>query len=215
MCLIQGRDLNDRRFVFFEPVPGGHGGRPNEDGVSATVCFHEGDTPDVPVEVQESTIPILVEESALDIDSAGAGLHRGGLGYRRTFRLLSASASMQINVDRHECLPWGLNGGLPGQPNRAYIQKDGGAGWELVLKRDDIRLSSDARVRLFGGGGGGWGDPLDREASRVVADIRDGYVSADAARRDYGVVIDAAGDSIDSATESERARMRRGAEADR
>ena len=108
MCLIQGRDLNNRRFVFFEPVPGGHGGRPHEDGVSATVCFHEGDTPDVPVELQELTIPILVEESALDTDSAGAGLHRGGLGYRRTFRLLSASASMQINVDRHECLPWGL-----------------------------------------------------------------------------------------------------------
>ena len=61
---------------------------------------------------------------------------------------------MQINVDRHECLPWGLNGGSPGQPNRAYIQKESGADWELVLKRDDIRLSSDARVRLFGGGGG-------------------------------------------------------------
>ncbi|MGA8417585.1 MAG: hydantoinase B/oxoprolinase family protein [Candidatus Dormiibacterota bacterium] len=211
MCLIQGRDLNNRRFVFFEPVPGGHGGRPHEDGVSATVCFHEGDTPDVPVELQESTIPILVEESALDTDSAGAGLHRGGLGYRRTFRLLSASASMQINVDRHECLPWGLNGGLPGRPNRAYIQADPGADWELVLKRDDIRLSSNARVQLFGGGGGGWGDPLDRDASRVVADVRDGYVSADAAWRDYGVLIDELGRVVDASGETGRsgARMRR------
>jgi N-methylhydantoinase B len=208
MCLIQGRDLNDRRFVFFEPVPGGHGGRPHEDGVSSTVCFHEGDTPDVPVEVQESTIPILVEESALDMDSAGPGLHRGGLGYRRTFRLLSASASMQINVDRHECLPWGLNGGLPGQPNRAFIQAAPDADWELVLKRDDIRLDSNARVRLFGGGGGGWGDPLAREPSRVAADVRDGYVSADAAKHEYGVVIDASGRAASAATEIERASAR-------
>jgi N-methylhydantoinase B len=216
MCLIQGRDLNDRRFVFFEPVPGGHGGRPHEDGVSATVCFHEGDTPDVPVEVQESTIPILVEESALDIDSAGAGLHRGGLGYRRTFRLLSASASMQINVDRHECLPWGLNGGLAGRPNRAFIQAEPGADWELVLKRDDMRLSSDARVRLFGGGGGGWGDPLDRDPSRVVDDLRDGYISGEAARRDYGVVVDASGSAALAETERTRAdtRARRHEEGD-
>jgi N-methylhydantoinase B len=206
MCLIDGHDVNDRRFVFFEPVPGGHGGRPHEDGVSATVCFHEGDTPDVPVEIQETSIPILVEESTLDADSAGAGLHRGGLGYRRTFRLLSASASMQLNVDRHECLPWGLNGGLPGLPNRAFIQREPGAEWELVLKRDDIRLNSNARVRLFGGGGGGWGDPLKRDPSRVLSDVTDGYVGVSAAERDYGVVVDSAGTVAQSATERERDR---------
>lgn len=189
MCLINGRDIDDRRFVFFEPVPGGHGGRPHEDGVSATVCFHEGDTPDVPVEVQEQTLPILVEESALDPDSAGAGLNRGGLGYRRVFRLLSPSASMQINVDRHLCVPWGLAGGLPGLPNRAFIQANPSSEWELVLKRDGIHLDSGARVLLAGGGGGGWGDPRLREPERVAADVVDGYVSPEVAERDYGVVI--------------------------
>ena len=154
MCLISGEDLRGRRFVFFEPVPGGHGGRPHEDGVSATVCFHEGDTPDVPAEVQEAMLPILIEESTLDRDSAGAGLHRGGLGYKRVFRLLSQSASMQINVDRYQCRPWGLHGGLAAQPNRAYIQADSDAEWELVLKRDEIRVGTGARVQLIGGGGG-------------------------------------------------------------
>lgn len=192
MCLINGYDLQGRRFVFFEPVPGGHGGRPHEDGVSATVCFHEGDTPDVPVEIQEQTLPILVEESALDPDSAGAGLHRGGLGYRRVFRLLSESASMQINVDRHRCVPWGLFGGRPGKSNQAYIQREPEGEWELVLKQDGIRLGPGARVLLIGGGGGGWGEPRRREAEAVAADLADGYITAEGAQRDYGLTAEAA-----------------------
>jgi len=191
MCLINGYDLNGRRFVFFEPVPGGHGGRPTEDGVSATVCFHEGDTPDVPVEIQEAILPVLVEESALDQDSAGPGLHRGGLGYRRSFRLLSTRASMQLNVDRHWCPPWGLRGGLEARPNSAYIEAQAGGERELVLKRDGIRLEPGARVILAGGGGGGWGDPLERPPEAVLRDVVAGYVSAEAAERDYGVAVDA------------------------
>ena len=76
--------------VFFEPVPGGHGGRPHEDGVSATVCFHEGDTPDVPVEVQKSTIPILVEESA----AQRGGACRRGTPSRRTRLQANISAAL-------------------------------------------------------------------------------------------------------------------------
>ena len=192
MCLINGYDNRGRRFVFFEPVPGGHGGRPHEDGVSATVCFHEGDTPDVPVEIQEAILPVLVEESTLDQDSAGPGLHRGGLGYRRTFRLLSPRASMQLNVDRHWCAPWGLRGGLAARPNSAYIEAQAGGERELVLKRDDIRLEPGARVILAGGGGGGWGDPLERAPEAVLRDVLAGYVGAEAAERDYGVRVDVA-----------------------
>lgn len=210
MCLINGYDRSGRRFVFFEPVPGGHGGRPHEDGVSATVCFHEGDTPDVPVEVQEATLPILVEESSLDADSAGAGLHRGGLGYSRSFRLLSSEASMQLNIDRHDCLPWGLHGGRAGAPNRAFIQSEPGADWEMVLKRDAIHLDSRSRVRLFGGGGGGWGDPLQRDADAVSADVRAGYVSAGAALRDYGVVVDDSTGVVDRAATARERLARRG-----
>jgi N-methylhydantoinase B len=190
MCLINGYDLNGKRFVFFEPVPGGHGGRPTEDGVSATVCFHEGDTPDVPVEIQEAILPVFVEESALDQDSAGPGLHRGGLGYRRTFRLMSQQASMQLNVDRHNCLPWGLHGGGAARPNSAYIVPADGGEPELVLKRDGIRLEPGSRVVMRGGGGGGWGDPLERPPEVVMRDVVAGYVSREAAVRDYGVEVD-------------------------
>jgi N-methylhydantoinase B len=190
MCLINGYDLQGRRFVFFEPVPGGHGGRPTEDGVSATVCFHEGDTPDVPVEIQEAILPVFVEESALDEDSAGPGLHRGGLGYRRTFRLLSRTASMQLNVDRHHGPPWGLRGGGEARPNRAYLVRADGSEPELVLKRDGLRVEAGDRVVLCGGGGGGWGDALERAPEKVLADVVAGYVSVAAAERDYGVTVD-------------------------
>lgn len=203
MCLINGVDLKGERFVFFEPVPGGHGGRPHEDGVGATVAFHEGDTPDVPVEVQEATLPVLIEESSFDPDSAGAGKHRGGLGYRRVLRLVSETASAQLNVDRYECKPWGLNGGAEGKPNRAYIQRSADAEPELVLKRDGIRLSSDARIVICGGGGGGWGDPLERDPQEVLQDVLAGYVSRDAAKSQYGVAID--GDAVDA---EETSRLR-------
>jgi N-methylhydantoinase B len=196
MCLISGYDRKGRRFVFFEPVPGGHGGRPHEDGASAIVCFHEGDTPDVPVEVQESTMPILVEESALDCGSAGAGKFRGGLGYRRTFKLLSPSATVQLNVDRNACVPWGLHGGTAALPNRSYIQASPDAEWELVLKRDGIKLGPGARVQLIGGGGGGWGDPTDRDREAVQRDVLAGYISASAADESYGLSADEVDEEI-------------------
>ncbi|HEY2715071.1 MAG TPA: hydantoinase B/oxoprolinase family protein [Solirubrobacterales bacterium] len=213
MCLINGTDRKGERFVFFEPVPGGHGGRPHEDGVGATVAFHEGDTPDVPVEVQEATLPVLIEESAFDQDSAGAGKHRGGLGYKRVLRLLSESASAQLNVDRHECAPWGLYGGGEGKPNRAFIQREAGGEWELVLKRDGVKLSSDARIMICGGGGGGWGDPLERDSDEVLADVRAGYISTTAASELYGVAIEA--DAVDAEATVALRRSRGGGEEGR
>ncbi|MBI4192446.1 MAG: hydantoinase B/oxoprolinase family protein [Betaproteobacteria bacterium] len=208
MCLINGYDRQGRRFVYFEPVPGGHGGRPNEDGASTTVGLHEGDTPDVPVEVQEMLFPILVEESSIDPDSGGPGLYRGGLGYRRVFRLLSDTITIQLDVDRHFCEPWGLFGGKPGKPNRAYLQDREGGEWKLVLKEDGLRVGPGARIMLLGGGGGGWGDPLERDPAQVSRDVRAGYISLASAVDDYGVEIDPQTMSVDNrATLGRRARL--------
>lgn len=189
MCLINGIDRAGRRFVIFDPIPGGHGGRSFEDGPSATVCFHEGDTPDIPVEVQELMFPILVQESALDADSGGAGRYRGGLGYRRIFRMLSEASQVQLNIDRYGCLPWGLAGGRPGAPNRAFLREGSQAEWQLVLKQDGIAAGPEVEIMVCGGGGGGWGDPLDRDAEAVLADVLEERVSRASAERDYGVLI--------------------------
>jgi len=75
-------------------------------------------------------------------------------------------------------------------PNRAFIQRDAGAEWELVLKQDGIQLEPGARVMLVGGGGGGWGDPLDRDLDAIAEDLVDGYVTSAAAGRDYNVEVD-------------------------
>jgi N-methylhydantoinase B len=207
MCLINGFDRAGNRFVVFDPIPGGHGGRPHEDGASATVCFHEGDTPDIPVEVQELMLPILVRESALDPDSCGAGLHRGGLGYRRIFTVLGETSRVQLNVDRHRCLPWGLFGGKPGKPNRAFVRSGDQAEWRLTLKADEIALGPHDEVLVCGGGGGGWGDPLERSPETVLDDIREERISVAAAEADYGVVL--AGARVDvEATTGLRARLR-------
>jgi N-methylhydantoinase B len=189
MCLINGVDRAGRRFVIFDPIPGGHGGRPYEDGPSATVCFHEGDTPDIPVEVQELMFPILIQESTLDEGSGGAGRYRGGLGYRRVFRMLGDASQVQLNIDRNGCLPWGLGGGLPGAPNRAYLRLGPGADWQLALKRDGVSAGPDTEIMVCGGGGGGWGDPLDRDVEAVLVDVVEERVSRASAERDYGVVI--------------------------
>ena len=186
-------------------------GRPHEDGVSATVCFHEGDTPDVPVEIQESMLPILVEESALDTDSAGAGRFRGGLGYRR---VVSAAVRLEPDANQHRSprVPaLGTRRRSPGRPNSAYIQEGASAEWELVLKRDGVSAGPEIEIMVCGGGGGGWGDPLDREAEAVLADVVEERISPASAERDYGVVI--AGFAIDlAATEELRARRREAAE---
>jgi N-methylhydantoinase B len=193
MCLINGIDRAGRRFVIFDPIPGGHGGRSYEDGPSATVCFHEGDTPDIPVEVQELMFPIVVKESALDNDSSGAGRFRGGLGYKRVVEMLGEGSQVQLNIDRYGCLPWGLDGGLPGAPNRAFLKAAPDAEWELVLKRDGIVAGPGVEIMVCGGGGGGWGDPLDRDPAAVLADIVEERVSPEVAELDYGVVVTEAG----------------------
>jgi N-methylhydantoinase B len=210
MCLINGIDRAGRRFVIFDPIPGGHGARPFEDGPSATVCFHEGDTPDIPVEVQELMFPILVEESTLDEDSGGAGRYRGGLGYRRVFRMMGEASQVQLNIDRNGCLPWGLGGGLPGAPNRAFLRDAPDAEWQLALKRDGVSAGPGVEIMVCGGGGGGWGDPLEREPDAVLADVAEERISATSAERDYGVVV--AGSAIDlAATDELRARRREAA----
>ena len=91
---------------------------------------------------------------------------------------------------RHIVSPWGLHGGLPGKPNRAFLQTEPGGEWELALKRDGIRLEPGHRVMLVGGGGGGWGEPASRSVDSILADVLAGYVGKEAALRDYSVSVD-------------------------
>ncbi len=174
----------------FGPLGGGWGAKRGEDGVSATVCINDGDTHNSPSEQVEAKFPLVVERYALVPDSGGAGRFRGGLGVERVVRVLT-TATVNTQIDRAHCRPWGLEGGLPGTGNQVALRR--GGEWKADFPNAKLLvagLEAGDAFRLRSGGGGGHGSPLERPLDDVVNDVRQGYVSIEAARDLYGVVVD-------------------------
>jgi N-methylhydantoinase B len=165
---------------------GGWGGRPHEDGESASVSICQGDVRSAPIELQEIQYPFLIERFALRADSGGAGEHRGGLGVELSYRALQACVA-NVNCDRTKDPPWGLHGGKPGAINEAELVRNDGSAQKL-LKATGVALAAGDRLTFRTAGGGGWGDPHERDHSDIARDVAAGYVSPDAARRDYDYV---------------------------
>jgi N-methylhydantoinase B len=163
---------------------GGWGGRPREDGESASVSICQGDVRNAPVELQEMQYPFLIERFALRQDSGGAGRHRGGLGVELTYRALG-KALTNVNCERTKDPPWGLNGGRPGAVNEAVLVRRDGTEHRL-LKATSVPMEQGDRLIFRTAGGGGWGPPHQREHSQIADDVAKGYVSIGEARREYG-----------------------------
>ena len=210
--------INPRAQEFFianfGPLGGGWGAKHNEDGVSATVCINDGDTHNGPNEQAEAKFPLVVESYALVPDSGGAGRHRGGLGVERVVRART-NLTMNTQIERAHCRPWGLDGGLDGTGNSVALRL--GGAWKTDFPNAKVlvaQLKPGDAFRVRSGGGGGYGSPFERPVAEVQADVRQGYVSAAAAADLYGVVIDP--DTLEPdlvATERLRA-SRRSARAD-
>jgi len=206
--------INPRTSEFFianwGPLGGGWGAKRSEDGVSATVCMNDGDTHNSPIEQAEAKYPVLVEHYQLAQDSGGAGRHRGGLGIDRVVR---ARSPMTVNtqVDRSHCRPWGLDGGREGAGNKVAIRL--GTKWKDDFPNAKVlvaHLKGGDAYRMRSGGGGGYGDPRTRPVAAVAEDVRQGYVSAQAARAEYGVVVDPVSFAVDEKA-TQRLRGRRAA----
>jgi N-methylhydantoinase B len=179
------------------PVGGGWGAKAREDGVSVTVCINDGDTHNSPCEQVEAKYPLLVERYALRSDSSGAGKTRGGLGAEMVLQAL-APISLNTTIERAHCAPWGLAGGLSGSGNAVSVRLNGE--WKHDLpnaKLMNLRLTRGDCFMLASGGGGGFGDPYEREPERIAHDVHEGYITAAAAVRDYGAVIDPATGEVD------------------
>lgn len=211
------RGAHVRAFMFYDWVPGGWGGRNGKDGTNAmNACFGTGMLSQ-PVEGQERGNPILTTEFEILIDSGGPGQFRGGAGVRKGGVLgESENAVISYICDRERSVVWGTNGGLPSIPHGLQIRRAGTDqdSWYGSLL-SDVPLCSGDQFSRPSAGGGGYGDPLNRDPEMVVEDVADGYVSVSRAAKDYGVVI-AVGDielceyAIDSVeTEKLRAHMRR------
>jgi N-methylhydantoinase B len=190
-------------YLMREVLGGGSGGRYYADGEDTIHVVP--DSRNIPVEFAEARWPFLVERLGLAVDSGGPGEFRGGLGYDKHIRMLRDAHYMSI-ADRSILSCWGVNGGRAGQPFRVEIE---GRAMEGLVDDHPVRAGEVIRIRTTGGGG--WGDPLNRPPEKVAADVRDGKVSAQGARDDYGVVLRPGETEADpEATAGLRARMRAG-----
>jgi N-methylhydantoinase B len=169
---------------------GGWGALHDRDGQNATFCINDGDTHNTPVEAAEGKGPIFISFRELRRDSGGAGTFRGGLGVAQEVRML-APGSVLSAMERTLCAPWGLHGGKDALANRFSIVRKDCSLQRLPTGKTigHITLEVDDGFLVEVGGGGGFWNPLERDPERVLADVRSGYVSLEAARRDYGVVI--------------------------
>jgi N-methylhydantoinase B/oxoprolinase/acetone carboxylase alpha subunit len=187
-------------YSFWEGPPGGWGGRATKDGWNAT--WHLlGNCRDTPIEVMEVLYPIRVVRSELRRDSGGPGKFRGGLGLIREYEFVDHSPlSVYIGGDRSKAGPPGVLGGKRGAPFRAtLITKDGKEEVVAGMREDGTwvmnirtlwRIPPNSRIRLEEAGGGGYGNPLERDPELVLKDVINGYISLEAAKNEYGVVID-------------------------
>ncbi|HXV84168.1 MAG TPA: hydantoinase B/oxoprolinase family protein [Candidatus Binatia bacterium] len=193
LCTVNphGFDAETGRF-FWSHIGhpgGGWGAKHDEDGMNATVCLNDGDTHNAPVEATEAKNPIIVEHRALRPDSGGAGKFRGGLGVSNEV-CMRRPATIHAHVERTICAPWGLHGGKDALANRIFItREDGEVKRFLTGKINPTEIDKGDSFTIETAGGGGFWSPLERPAERVLADVRSGYVTLAAARRDYDVVI--------------------------
>jgi N-methylhydantoinase B len=186
-CSFYGYRADDgRRFLLMNIFGGGWGGRPGGDGEDAAVSICQGDVRNAPVEVQETNYPFIVECHALRPDSGGAGEHRGGLGIEIRYRCLQRT-TVNINLERTLDAPWGVRGGHAGAVNKAFIRRTDGTE-EAAFKATNVPLEAGDTVSFLTAGGGGYGDPRRRDRAAVAEDLAQGFVSAEAAERDYGYV---------------------------
>ena len=221
-----GGDLGDPGFFGKEPYTGrqiwhqtnagvGWGARKDKDGINTTQHISMCTVRNIPVEIVEQRLPVMVDRAGFRQDSGGAGKFRGGLGSVRDYRFLGPFGALTI-VKKSRTPSWGLDGGEPGPKNLSILkpdtsQSDWKSHWEqdIIAYADNGHLYEDKEpnyiycgmfrgefrkgdvISYLADGGGGYGNPYERDPETVRQDVIDGYVSRKAAGRDYGVVLTA------------------------
>lgn len=172
-----------RPFVLVDMINGAWGARANKDGIEG-ITNPSQNMSNLPIETLEARYPVEIEEYSLREDSGGPGRYRGGLGLIRQYRLLADTAILQLRADRHEHPPYGLFGGGPAASSRNLIKEDGD--WRLLPAKVTLDIKRGTVVRHEQAGGGGCGNPQLRQREAIQADLRDGKISPERARADYG-----------------------------
>ncbi|MEM1161789.1 MAG: hydantoinase B/oxoprolinase family protein [Pseudomonadota bacterium] len=190
--------------LFADHVTGGGAAHAGGDGADGHL--RDG----IAAEDMETDAPILIESLRPVHGSAGAGRSRGGAGVEKVYRVLE-TGHVSIHDDRQASHPFGVNGGRAGGRSQKWIERADGGREALPAKLEGLAVQPGDRIIFRTAGGGGYGDPHDRDPAQVQADVAAGIVTPDEAARDYGVMIDAATGQIDpGATADLRGGARRG-----
>jgi N-methylhydantoinase B len=191
-----GRDEAGRWFQLFQIGFGGIPGRPLGDGPDGHSLWPN--FTNVPNEFLERYFPLRIERYETVPDSGGAGLHRGGNGILMSYRFLRPGL-IAIHDDRWFTHPWGVNGGQPGARARKILERADGSQTIVGNKREDIPVNAGDVLHFITWGGGGWGDPLQRDPALVGKEIVQGLVTPEGAKA-YGVVANEDGIVDEAAT---------------
>nr|WP_281406773.1 hydantoinase B/oxoprolinase family protein [Aminobacter sp. MDW-2] len=199
---LAGRDPDGREFVHFSPYAGGWGGRARNDGNSAMVSLLSGDNYNVPCEVMETRFPsLLAERYALREGSAGAGRHRGGWGVDYDYRAL-VPLELSVALDHYNFPPAGLFGGHDGEGSALVL--DSGGEERILHQAAGVVVPAGTVISHRTAGGGGYGNPLERDAEAVAIDVRDELLTPSQAIEIYGVAFGPDGELDRTATEQLR-----------
>ncbi len=176
---------------------GGHAGGDGEDGI---MHLSEPGCRNIPIEILETKAPWIIENYYLRRDSAGAGKYRGGVGVTRTYRFLHPSTTLTL-VKKTKSAPWGMAGGMDAEVGHVIVWP--GTDRQEITGAIHYPMDAEDVICNNSGGGGGWGDPRERDVGLVLEDVINDLVSLESARRDYGVAIDPETMSIDEAATAE------------
>jgi N-methylhydantoinase B len=192
-CYVGGPDpRTGETFIFYEYPAGGTGGFDGGDGSNTVRTWTESDMTTLqPIEAIEQLYPVRVEATVLREDSGGPGRWRGGLGLTRAVRILAPSTRLSVLAERAVLPPFGVCGGGAGATNRFWLRRDGQPIQPSPLpgKVSAFPVEHGDVLMMESSGGGGFGDPLERDPARVAADLAEGYVTPAAAEAVYGVVL--------------------------
>lgn len=205
-----GVDSDGNQFQMLEILYGGIPARPGGDGLDGHSWWPLFRT--VPAEYQEAYYPLTIDEYSARADTGGAGRHRGGHGIRKVYTF-EEDGAVTFQDDRAHTYPWGVDGGTHGGTSEKKLIRVDGSEEELPSKAENVPVQAGDKLVFSTAGGGGLGDPLERDSGLVEQEVRRGLVSVDAAESEYGVVLVGDGTVDEAATETKREELRRNRDA--
>ncbi len=204
LYMLRSLDLKTGDYTLcIEGMAVGFGARPFADGIDGVYYVAQKN---YPIEFAEMEFGMRVERYAMHRDSGGPGTYRGGCGVVRDIRVTADEGILGSRLENVLYPAWGVNGGHSGRPGKLVVNPDTPDERELKPLSDNNGLVKGDLLRIMTPGGGGWGDPLERDAARVRDDVLDGFVSEDSALSDYGVVLDPKTCDVDDAATRQRRR---------